>query len=152
MLSDIKTGKVSNRLILSGMAAGIIINGFMYGKVGIMHALSGITAPVIILFLLFLINGLGAGDIKLFAVTGAFLGARAVMSCIIISFLAGGISAILKIIYNHNFIPCLKSTGMYLVNIVMKKNLSCIERTKNNTIHFTIPIFISVLVYLGLIR
>lgn len=93
---DIKSFKISNRIILSGILTGLIINFHEVGWYGIIQCFCGVVTPVILLFLLFLFKVLGAGDIKLFSVIGSFLGITFVLQSIVLSFF---IAAILSVIH-----------------------------------------------------
>lgn len=95
---------------------------------------------------------IGAGDIKLFCALGGIMGCESIIKCIFISFLTGaGISAAL-LIFNHNFcerilyfieyVKCTVSTGK--ISSYRRKNIAAPEN-----FHFTIPVFISVLLYAG---
>ena len=53
---------------------GLHMNLTKYGAVGIMHFLAGAALPMAITYLLYVIGGLGAGDIKLFSVIGTVVG------------------------------------------------------------------------------
>ena len=71
VIQDFDCMKVSNRLILVGLALGIFFQVIQNGPVAIVRVLPNIIFPVIVLYLLFLMRCLGAGDIKLFSVIGA---------------------------------------------------------------------------------
>ena len=73
-ICDTKFFKVPNGLIVLGYLLGIHMNLTKYGAVGLMHFLAGAAWPIAITYLLFVIGGLGAGDIKLFSVIGSMVG------------------------------------------------------------------------------
>lgn len=86
--TDLKIGKIENRLIGFGLAAGFICG---YAKGGTPQLLAGIKMMCIVifsLFFLFALKGLGAGDIKLFGVLALFF-PEDVMSIIVASFFTG---------------------------------------------------------------
>lgn len=86
--TDLKTGKIENRLIVLGLAAGFVC---AYAEGGTSRLLTGIKMMCIViaaLFFLFAIKGLGAGDIKLLAMLALFFPEDAV-SIIAASFFAG---------------------------------------------------------------
>ena len=59
--------KISNRLIVCGLIWGLVLKIWGNGYVGILYFILNITIPVVLLFLLFQMHALGAGDIKLFS-------------------------------------------------------------------------------------
>ena len=121
--SDIRRGKISNFLILLMLAAGIgwRIAGIGWRMVCAPESLPGI-AGAMALTLAVLVpfwrpGGLGAGDIKLLAALVPFLGVQWYIVSIILSFLIGAVfSAVLLIRY----------------------------RDLSRTIHFAVPVCISV--------
>lgn len=146
---DIITGKVSNKIILTGIMTGILLNFIGNGKRGVVMAVTGMIVPVAVLLVLFLIKGLGAGDIKLFSVIGSFLGAKAALIFILLSLCIGAVLGLLKVIHNGYIFSCVRSVLYYVTDSLREQTLSPCIRTKSNTIHFTIPILISYLVYIG---
>ena len=70
---DFGNGRISNRLIVSGLIWGLAFRLLGEGSAGAVHFLMNISIPVILLFLLFSLCILGAGDIKLFSIAGGFL-------------------------------------------------------------------------------
>lgn len=100
VLDDIKSWKISNHLILIGILAGIIYDIYEYGWTGISIWLPGVILPIILLFPLFLIKVLGAGDIKLFSVIGSFYGASYVLQSIAAAFILGAVMSLIYLIKN----------------------------------------------------
>lgn len=81
-----------------GLATGLA----QEGMTGLLESLLGIVAPFLLLFLLYALRMLGAGDIKLFSAIGAILGFKAVLLIMAYSFLAGGLIAVVIVIINQN--------------------------------------------------
>ena len=78
-IKDIKTRRLPNAWTLGGLAAGLLVG---LGQGGIAGFLDGLEAAgVCVLFLLipFLIRAAGAGDLKMLAACGAFVGMRQVL-------------------------------------------------------------------------
>ena len=67
--ADFREMRISNRLIASGLMMGLALRILGEGGAGIVHFLVNISIPVILLFLLFQLRVIGAGDIKLFSET-----------------------------------------------------------------------------------
>ena len=63
----------------------------------------GLCIPVICLLPLFYFHMLGAGDIKLLAVTGAFLGWKSLVVCFMGALFVGGIISVYKMCRYHIF-------------------------------------------------
>lgn len=63
---------------------------------------AGMLLPIVLLYFLFYFRMIGAGDIKLLCMCGAFLGPQDAFSCIIISFLAGGVISVILLLKHGN--------------------------------------------------
>ena len=72
VVTDVQCMKISNRLIVCGLIWGLVLKIWGNGYVGILYFILNITIPVVLLFLLFQMHALGAGDIKLFSLVGSF--------------------------------------------------------------------------------
>lgn len=117
--TDIKTGKIENKLILTAMILAMMMD-YVVGGAGLL--ISGIKMAVImvaVLFLLFVVKGLGAGDIKLIGAIGMFF-PDMIIRITMVSFILAGIWSIARM----------------LIRILRKKEAV----VKGDTIHFSIPI------------
>ena len=88
-------GKVSNKLIVAGLSIGSLFQAAEYQALGIYYFLRNISVPVILLYLLFQMRVLGAGDIKLFSMIGSILTTGELFRCMAYSFLAAGATSVL---------------------------------------------------------
>jgi prepilin peptidase CpaA len=146
---DFVTGKVSNKLILPGLLSGLVFALILDGTRGLEEYFMGVMTPIVILILVFAIGGIGAGDVKLFAVIGGFIGAQGVFQCILASLMIGAVISLGKILINKTFFACFNNLINYISKTYYMQKYQIYKREKNNTIHFTLPIFISVLIYMG---
>ena len=104
------------------------------------------------LIVLFIFGMMGAGDIKLFCALGGVMGLGAIWKCILFSFLAGACIAVVLLIFNHNFCERILYFIKYAENTVSTGKITP-YRSKDisapENFHFTIPVFVSVLLYAG---
>lgn len=105
--ADFRETKISNRLIVSGLIWGFALRIMGEGSAGIVHFLVNISIPVILLFLLFQMRALGAGDIKLFSVAGGFLTTRQLLYLMLTAFFIAGAIGVGKLLYQK------KTTGSF---------------------------------------
>ncbi|MCR4904389.1 MAG: prepilin peptidase [Butyrivibrio sp.] len=123
IISDLIEDKIYNIWVVPGMLFGMALVGIQ----GVGMLFNTLMMQLFILALLvplYIIRGLGAGDIKLFMAIAPYLSRQDTLSCIINSFIIGGIISILCMIIKHR---------------------------KIKTIHFALPIGISILLnYLGI--
>ncbi len=97
---DIKYMRISNRLILIGLGIALVRRLFCEGISGVLTGIFQISFPIIILYLLFLIRALGAGDIKLFSVIGGFVNFKVLVWCMIYAFIAAAVFSLGKVLYS----------------------------------------------------
>lgn len=125
VVTDVMSARISNRLILSGLFFGFVLRFLGQDSTGILIFLINISIPVILLYLLFQLHALGAGDIKLFSVIGAYVSTKELLEIMVVSFFAGAVIGAGKIIYERFILG--KASG------------------KLTKIHFSIPILIAYL-------
>ena len=101
MLSDLKTEKVPNGLILVGDVAGFVCR--VHSPPDVLSALWDVFWPILLLYPLFLIKGLGAGDIKLFSVLSVFYHFSILTQIMILSLYVGAGIIALRLIYTRVF-------------------------------------------------
>jgi prepilin peptidase CpaA len=102
--TDVRTRRIPNRLVLLGTLAGLALNTLLPpgagllstapGGLGLSNALGGCALGLAALLPLYLLRTMGAGDVKLMAMTGAFLGPGATLGAVLMTLLAGGILAL----------------------------------------------------------
>lgn len=150
--TDVRTGRISNRLIGLGLFLGYIRNLSEYGWNGSFYFLIQISVPVLMFYLLFLMRALGAGDIKLFSVICSCIGFHGFVKVVIYSFLAGAVFSVLVLIYNKNFYARLAYFSEYVCTVLQTKSIAKYDYEsdgKQNFIHFSIAVFIGYFMYLG---
>jgi prepilin peptidase CpaA len=92
---DAKSFRIPNAIIVIGVVLGIALNSFVPTGLGFSSAALGMLAGLVGLFPLYLLRIWGAGDVKLMAVVGAFLGVWDLFGSLLVSLLVGGVLAII---------------------------------------------------------
>ena len=96
--SDYATYKIPNWLTFGGMLFGLTYNAAVPLSTNPHHAFlwaaQGLLIGLCIMLPLYVMKIMGAGDVKLMAMIGAFLGASDTLYVILFSFIIGGIAAI----------------------------------------------------------
>lgn len=150
--TDIRTGKISNRLIGLGLLTGYIHNLMLYSWKGSIYFLIQISIPVLIFYLLFLVRALGAGDIKLFSVICSCIGLKGFGKVAIYSFLVGSVFSFLVLLRNRNLYGRMTYLFYYIKTTLLTKSISKYDYQsdgKQNYIHFSLSVFIAYLMFLG---
>ena len=96
--------RISNRLIVLGLVVGFFFRIMTEGCMGVLFFVVNISIPVIFLYLLFQMRALGAGDIKLFSMLGAFLSTEHLLNLMVLAFCIGALLGICKIVYQFVFL------------------------------------------------
>lgn len=148
---DLSHEKVKNQFLAFFWILALGYQIGMYGLRGVVFFLTGAGLPILLLYILFFFRMLGAGDIKLLSVLGGFIGPMFVIKCISVSFLAGAVISVFIILIYGNLVSRLKYFTSYISQLIITKEVVpyCIPGKRRENIHFTIPILISVLVYIG---
>jgi len=92
-VSDLRSARIPNRLTYGSLLAGIAVRA-IWGWQGIKGGLIGLLAGGGLFLLLFLLGGLGAGDVKLMAAVGAWAGWPQTVVILLVAAIAGGVLAI----------------------------------------------------------
>ena len=95
---DVRYRRIPNWLSMSGVAAGLGLNAFMYqGWPGLKLSLLGLLVGFGVYFVLYALRAMGAGDVKLMAAVGAIIGWRDWFGTFLITALIGGAMALILV-------------------------------------------------------
>lgn len=78
-VKDLKTRRLPNSWTLGGLAAGLVVQFGWGGVAGLVDGLEAAGVCVLFLLIPFLVRAAGAGDLKMLAACGAFVGMRQVL-------------------------------------------------------------------------
>jgi len=92
--TDLYSRRIPNWLVLPFMAAGVAVAGWLHGWSGIGHSLGGLALGAALFGALFLMGGMGMGDVKLCAAVGAWIGSAQLLLALVLTGIAGGIMAV----------------------------------------------------------
>jgi len=107
-ISDFRARRIPNRLVLAGLlvtlgwqAVGPAGAGLFHpetpGALGMESALAGAAVAFAGFLLLYVMRTMGAGDVKLMAMLGAFFGLQSLPALVLLVFLAGGALVTLRL-------------------------------------------------------
>jgi prepilin peptidase CpaA len=91
---DLRTRRIPNILTFGGAALALVYAAVASGPGGALASLGGWAIGAALFFPMFALGGMGAGDVKLAACLGAWLGPAASLFIALYSALAGGIMAV----------------------------------------------------------
>lgn len=101
-VNDVRGARIPNWLTYSGLVSALLVRSIVLGWAGLKGGLVGLLIAGGIFFFLFLLGGMGGGDVKLMAAVGAWVGSHQAMSLLAGSAVAGGILAVWYVLaYKH---------------------------------------------------
>ena len=100
LYTDIRSRLIPNIITLPAICSGILFHFFLSGwSGGALFALKGVLTGGGLLIFLFVLGGMGGGDVKLMAALGAWLGAWAIIKVFIYGAAAGAVIALFLVIF-----------------------------------------------------
>jgi prepilin peptidase CpaA len=96
---DLRTRKIPNWLNLSGLVLGLGLNTILLHGHGIVLALLGLGLSLLIYLPLYLVRGMGAGDVKLMAAVGSIAGPQNWLVIFVVTALLGGLMALVLVFF-----------------------------------------------------
>ncbi|WP_379155003.1 prepilin peptidase [Paenibacillus sp. sgz5001063] len=91
LLMDIRFMRIPNWITLPLLIAGLIAQGVIAGRHGILMSICGAGTGLLLLLIMHLLGAVGAGDVKLFAGIGAWTGILFTLQVTVYSVLFGAV-------------------------------------------------------------
>ena len=154
---DFKYDRIYNGWITLGIFLGLSLRIWKNGW----HDMGGAVATMLIsfciLYPIYKIGALGAGDVKLLVMVGSFLSVNRLLRVMVVSFIIGAIFSLGKMISEENFMERMKYLSSYLEDVLRSRQWKLygenlkddFKEYKSNKIHFALPICFSVMFGLG---
>jgi prepilin peptidase CpaA len=101
--TDVLKGKIYNAVTYPAIGIGIILAGLSKGEPTLINSLLGLVIGFLPLFIVFVLGGMGGGDVKLMAAIGAVKGYPFIVYAMFYSGLVGGLLAIIAMIWRGVF-------------------------------------------------
>lgn len=133
---------------------GLIFQIWESGVRGFIIFVIQVLFPVIMLFLLFLMRALGAGDIKLFSVVSGIWNLKVICYCMFFSFLAGAVVSLGKLLFYKNLRARLRYFCFYVWLSLTERHIGPYDRgisEKETIIHFSVAILVGFFITIGVI-
>ena len=92
---DVATSRIPNAVTLSAAALAILFHAFSPAGSGAWLSLAGLATGLAVFFPLFALRAMGAGDVKLMAALGAWIGWKSIVFVALYGSVAGGVFAVL---------------------------------------------------------
>jgi prepilin peptidase CpaA len=93
--TDVRNRRIPNWLVFPFFGSGVAVSGWLHGWHGVGMSFAGAGLGLLIYGLLFCMGGMGAGDVKLCAAIGAWIGPTQLMFSLVFTGLVGGAMALI---------------------------------------------------------
>lgn len=115
---DIRFRRIPNWLVLPALVLGMALNGFLFERGGFYNSVLGFGLAFIVYLPLYMLRGMGAGDVKLMAAVGAIVGWGNWLIIFVITGLLGGVLAILLMLAKGRLRKTLWNVGYILSEMI----------------------------------
>lgn len=112
--TDLKERRILNIIIFPALLVALILQLATQGLAGAFSWGVGTLAGLALLFIPFLMRGIGAGDVKLLGVVGAFKGAGFVLESFLYAAIWGGLFSVLFLLKEKKLKKTLRNLGLSL--------------------------------------
>ena len=120
VVTDVTKRKIPNVLIMAGLVVALIGQLFLAGGQGWQAWLFGMLAGFAAFLPLYLLRGMAAGDVKLMATVGAFVGWGMALQIALVSFVFGGVLGILYIVGKGRVLQAWHNICLIIMPLVMR--------------------------------
>lgn len=124
VFTDWREHKIYNKLLVPAFCSALLLHTFQEGFSGLTSSLMGASVGFALLLLPYLMGGMGAGDVKLLAVIGAFGGAVFVFTSFLYGAVIGGIISALLLARRKALGNTLKHFLLFLPILQKPENFS----------------------------
>jgi prepilin peptidase CpaA len=124
--TDIQSRRISNGLVLLGLLAGFALQGLVtpgaglfahpFGGLGLLSAAGGMLTGFGLLLPMYALGAMGAGDVKLMAMIGVFLGPKDAVGAMLAVAVVGGVLALGVALYQRHLGRVLANVRQLLMN------------------------------------
>jgi prepilin peptidase CpaA len=149
-ISDLRTRRIPNVLTLSAAAVALVFHLVTGGPAAAGWSVAGWIVGFLLFLPIFALRGMGAGDVKLLAAVGAWLGPMQVAIAALVTSVAGGVIAIVVALGSGYLKQALSNLSLLLMHwrVVGVQPLEqvTLHGTKGPRLAYAIPIAIGTVV------
>ena len=151
VVMDIREARIDNGWIFFSICMGGILQILQGGADKLFPFAAGTILPFVFLGILFYFRMLGPGDIKLFCALGGVMGIRDIVWCIAVSFLFGAVISVAILIFCGDIRQRFQYFFLYFQDFLHTGKVKPYYRKGMalENFHFTVPVFLSVVLYAG---
>jgi prepilin peptidase CpaA len=153
-VTDLHSRRIPNWLTFGAAAAAFAFHFANGGQAAAQHAAGGWVTGLFLFMPLFLLGGMGAGDVKLLAALGAWLGPADAFWLAIYSSMAGGVMAIVVALRHNYLATACRNLGalgkFWWIAGPRRMDALTLDRSTAPKLAYAVPMLLGVLVTLWL--
>jgi len=108
LYTDLRYRKIYNIVLFPAFLLALLYSFMISGTAGLLYSLKGATLGLSLLLIPFILGGMGAGDVKLLAVIGAWRGPQFVWFCFLCTAIVGGAIAMVQLLRTGRLLQTVK--------------------------------------------
>lgn len=124
IFTDWREQRIYNKLIVPAFIVALFLHGFYGGLPGLAFSLSGALIGLLLLLIPYFLGGMGAGDVKLLSVIGAFGGGRFVLISFLVGAMIGGLISVVILMRRKELKSTLISLMLFSPTLKKPQNLN----------------------------
>ena len=154
-LADLWRDRIPNGFVALGIIIGMA-GSLMYDE-GLIRSIISIVLAFLLLYPLFKIGALGAGDVMVFMMIGSFVHARELFTVLVLAFVLGAVCSMVKLLCERSGRERMYYFLSYISEVARTRQWKIYgehmeqdyENYCKNKIHFTLPALFSVVLLIG---
>lgn len=135
-ITDIKSMKIPNKLTIPAILCGITYHLIASGWSGALFVGKGLAAGFSILFVMYWIGAVGAGDVKLFGGIGAWTGMMFTIQTLLYSILFAGLIGIMILLWRRETLSRLREVVRGIAGFFLLKDVDILKNWSKEQIRF----------------
>ncbi len=118
---DLRRRRIPNRLLAAGLIAAMVLHlSFGPPSALLTTFLAGFGLGMLMFLPLYLLGGMAAGDVKLMATVGAFLGPALVFQASLATYICGGVLALAIVLFKRRARAAFSNAGALLHPLLLR--------------------------------
>ena len=118
---DIRFRRIPNWLVLTGRVWGMGMNLFLFGVPGLKASLIGLALAFVVYFPLFIVRGMGAGDVKLMMAIAALVGPANWLAILFATAILGGVAAVALLLWRRRLRTTMYNVWFIVIHLLRFK-------------------------------
>lgn len=111
-ITDLVRHKIPNAISLGGIAAGFVCQGWFLGTEGLLSGFLGLLVGFVLLLPFYALRAMAAGDVKLMAMVGTFVGPKVAIVCVASTLILGMVLALGYVAMSGKGLKLLRRYGL----------------------------------------